>query len=98
MKKAIVVIGANYGDEAKGAYTDFFASQADDSIVIRFNGGAQAGHTVQLGLDRIIFSHFGSGSLAGRPTYLSEFFVNQTAHPRINLMIQGYVHSLHYES
>lgn len=80
MKKAIVVIGANYGDEAKGAYTDFFASQADDSIVIRFNGGAQAGHTVQLGLDRIIFSHFGSGSLAGRPTYLSEFFVN---HPML---------------
>jgi adenylosuccinate synthase len=78
--KSIVVIGSNYGDEAKGAYTDFFASQNDDSIVIRFNGGAQAGHTVQHEEVRHVFSHFGSGSLAGRPTYLSEFFVN---HPML---------------
>lgn len=42
MVKAIV--GANWGDEGKGKITDMFASEAD--IVIRFQGGANAGHTI----------------------------------------------------
>ena len=42
MVKAIV--GANWGDEGKGKITDMFAQQAD--IVIRFQGGANAGHTI----------------------------------------------------
>ena len=42
MVKAIV--GANWGDEGKGKITDMFASKAD--IVIRFQGGANAGHTI----------------------------------------------------
>ena len=81
MKNIIAVIGANYGDEAKGAYTDYFAYNNQNSIVVRYNGGAQAGHTVVTpeGI-RHVFHHFGAGTLAGRPTYLSEFFVN---HPMI---------------
>ncbi len=42
MAKAIV--GANWGDEGKGKITDMFAADAD--IVIRFQGGANAGHTI----------------------------------------------------
>lgn len=42
MVKAIV--GANWGDEGKGKITDLLAEQSD--IVIRFQGGANAGHTI----------------------------------------------------
>ncbi len=42
MVKAIV--GANWGDEGKGKITDLFAEQAD--VVVRFQGGANAGHTI----------------------------------------------------
>lgn len=38
------IVGANWGDEGKGKITDMFAQQAD--IVIRFQGGANAGHTI----------------------------------------------------
>lgn len=85
MKKAIAIIGSSFGDEAKGAYTDFFAANNPNSIVIRFNGGAQAGHTVHTPVGtgdglKHVFHHFGSGSLSNTPTYLSEFFVN---HPMV---------------
>ena len=42
MVKAIV--GANWGDEGKGKLTDMLASQSD--VVVRFQGGANAGHTI----------------------------------------------------
>ena len=38
------VVGANWGDEGKGKITDMLARQAD--IIIRFQGGANAGHTI----------------------------------------------------
>lgn len=37
------VVGANWGDEGKGKITDMLAKQAD--IIVRFQGGANAGHT-----------------------------------------------------
>ena len=42
MVKAIV--GANWGDEGKGKITDAMAKEAD--VVVRFQGGANAGHTI----------------------------------------------------
>lgn len=39
-----VIVGANWGDEGKGKITDMFAGKAD--IVVRFQGGANAGHTI----------------------------------------------------
>ncbi|MCH4040485.1 MAG: adenylosuccinate synthase [Lachnospiraceae bacterium] len=39
------VVGANWGDEGKGKVVDVLASQAD--VVIRFQGGANAGHTIK---------------------------------------------------
>jgi adenylosuccinate synthase len=75
MKTAKVVIGAGYGDCGKGLVTDFLAQGWAD-ITVRFNGGSQALHTVKHpGGPSHAFSHFGSGSLRGIPTYLSQHFV-----------------------
>ena len=41
---AIVVIGAQWGDEGKGKVTDLLGSQV--SYVVRYQGGNNAGHTV----------------------------------------------------
>ena len=73
--RARVVIGANFGDEGKGLITDYLCHQGA-GIVVRFNGGAQAGHTVvRPDGRRHVFHHFGSGSFEGVPTYLSQFFL-----------------------
>jgi adenylosuccinate synthase len=73
--RARVVIGANFGDEGKGLMTDYLCAQGA-GMVVRFNGGAQAGHTVVTPEgDRHVFQHFGSGSFLGVPTFLSQFFV-----------------------
>ncbi|MEB3330270.1 MAG: adenylosuccinate synthase [Candidatus Sericytochromatia bacterium] len=45
----VVVVGAQWGDEGKGKVTDVLAAQAD--VVVRFQGGANAGHTVIVGQD-----------------------------------------------
>ena len=63
MVKAI--IGANWGDEGKGKITDMFAAEAD--CVIRFQGGANAGHT--------IINHYGKFALHQMP---SGVFYEQT--------------------
>lgn len=71
-----IVIGANYGDEGKGLITDYLVREQEAVTVCRFNGGAQAGHTVQLpDGTRHVFHHFGSGTLAGATTYLSHHFI-----------------------
>jgi adenylosuccinate synthase len=71
-----VVIGANFGDEGKGLTTDWLCSKHKPDYVVRFNGGAQAGHTVVTPEGkRHVFSHFGSGTFLGIPTILSRFFV-----------------------
>lgn len=77
-KSAVVIIGAGFGDEGKGLLTDFHAARfGKDCIVARFNGGAQAGHTVVLPDGRRhVHSHFGSGTLSGTATFLSRHFVS----------------------
>ena len=56
-----VVLGAQWGDEGKGKVTDFFASSAD--LVVRFQGGNNAGHTIVVGADKIALSLTPSGVL-----------------------------------
>jgi adenylosuccinate synthase len=71
------VVGAHFGDEGKGLVTDYVATQSKKTtLVVRFNGGAQAGHTVETpcGL-RHVFRHMGSGSFTGASTCLSRFFI-----------------------
>lgn len=76
MKNIQVVIGAHYGDEGKGQTTHNICKKLNDSVVIRFNSGAQAGHTVEENNERHVFSHVGAGSFNfNSETYLSEFFV-----------------------
>ncbi|CDH44077.1 adenylosuccinate synthetase, partial [Candidatus Contendibacter odensensis] len=81
---AQVVIGAQFGDEGKGRMTAAYAAAVGcDGIVVRFNGGAQAGHTVVTPEGRRhVFSHIGSGTFAGAATFLSRFFVS---HPLLFL-------------
>ena len=43
----VVVVGMQFGDESKGAVVDYLARNAD--LVVRYNGGANAGHTVATG-------------------------------------------------
>ncbi len=42
--QSMAVVGANWGDEGKGKITDMLAEKAD--IIVRFQGGANAGHTI----------------------------------------------------
>ena len=44
MKKVDVILGLQWGDEGKGKITGMLAKQAD--IIVRFQGGANAGHTI----------------------------------------------------
>ncbi len=48
-----VVVGAQWGDEGKAKIVDFLTHEAD--LVIRFQGGANAGHTVEVGDQKFIF-------------------------------------------
>ncbi|MYG18032.1 MAG: adenylosuccinate synthetase, partial [Gemmatimonadales bacterium] len=45
--RCVVVVGAQWGDEGKGKIVDVLAEQA--TIVARYQGGANAGHTVRVG-------------------------------------------------
>lgn len=72
-KKAIAVIGANYGDEGKGATVHHLARRFNIFDVVRFNGGSQAGHTVQINNGaRHIFHTYGSASLIQASTWYTE--------------------------
>lgn len=66
------VIGCGFGDEGKGMTVDYLCSQSPEALVVRFNGGHQAGHTVVTDQTRHVFSNLGSGTLRGIPTYWSK--------------------------
>lgn len=68
-----IVIGLGFGDEGKGLTTSHLCSGMHDPIVVRFNGGHQAGHTVVREDKRHVFSTYGSGTLQGVPTYWSQY-------------------------
>jgi adenylosuccinate synthase len=69
MSTAHIVLGLGYGDEGKGLATDWLCRRHQPALVVRFNGGAQAGHTVtEADGRRHVFSSFGAGTLAGVPT------------------------------
>ncbi|RSK37487.1 adenylosuccinate synthetase [Hymenobacter metallilatus] len=71
---AWVVVGLGFGDEGKGLATDYLCREHPGALVVRFNGGPQAGHTV-VAADgrRHVFSSFGAGTLRGSPTYWSGY-------------------------
>jgi adenylosuccinate synthase len=57
----VVVVGAQWGDEGKGKLVDVLAEQAD--LVVRYQGGANAGHTVVTGDTQFILQQIPSGIL-----------------------------------
>jgi adenylosuccinate synthase len=61
---AIIVTGASWGDEGKGKIVDFLADSAD--IVVRFQGGNNAGHTVVIKGNKFKFHLLPSGSLQNK--------------------------------
>jgi len=79
MKTASVVIGLNYGDEGKGLFTDYLTKNInidEPKLVVRYNGGCQAGHTVEKANgERYVFSAFGAGTFNKVPTYYSKRFI-----------------------
>jgi adenylosuccinate synthase len=60
-RRTIVVVGAQWGDEGKGKLVDVLAERAD--WVVRYQGGANAGHTVQIGNDTFVLHQIPSGIL-----------------------------------
>ena len=57
----IAVIGLQWGDEGKGKIIDYLAKDSD--IIVRFQGGNNAGHTVVLGGKKFVFHIIPSGIL-----------------------------------
>jgi adenylosuccinate synthase len=76
MKKAIITVGLGFGDCGKGATVDYLARKHNAELVVRYSGGSQAGHNVELpdGF-RHTFSQYGAGTLAGVPTYLGRHVI-----------------------
>ena len=60
----VAVIGAQWGDEGKGKVVDWLASRAD--IVVRFQGGHNAGHTLVVGNETYKLSLLPSGVVRGK--------------------------------
>src|SRR5690554_3039393 len=61
----IAMIGAQWGDEGKGKVVDALAAEAD--LVVRYSGGANAGHTVVVGDEVYKLHHLTCGTLHDRP-------------------------------
>jgi adenylosuccinate synthase len=59
-----VVVGAQWGDEGKGAVVDIYAAQAD--LIVRFQGGNNAGHTVFIGDEMFALHLVPTGILRGK--------------------------------
>ena len=60
------VVGANWGDEGKGKITDMLAEKAD--IIVRFQGGANAGHTIVNNYGKFALHTLPSGVFYGHTT------------------------------
>jgi adenylosuccinate synthase len=58
---AVVVVGAQWGDEGKGKIVDIYSRHAD--CIVRYAGGANAGHTLVVDGDKVVFRLIPSGAL-----------------------------------
>jgi len=85
--RAYIVVDLGFGDSGKGLLTDFLVRHFEAGVVVRYNGGAQAGHNVVTPDGRHhTFSQFGSGAFNPYvKTYLSQHVV---IHPKA-LLIEG---------
>jgi len=75
---ATIIVDLGFGDAGKGSLVDFLCDRrrTSKSVVVRFNGGAQAAHHVVTPTGtHHEFAQFGSGALVGASTHLSRFMV-----------------------
>ena len=63
-----IVVGSQWGDEGKGKLTDIFAKDAE--LVVRFQGGNNAGHTVVVGDKTFKLHLIPSGAVQGKKCYI----------------------------
>ena len=78
MRQVFLTVDLGFGDAGKGSIVDFLTRAHAAHTVVRYNGGAQAGHRVVTGGDapqEHVFAQFGSGTLAGAATHLSRFML-----------------------
>ena len=75
--RTIAVIGKNFGDEGKGFTCSCLASSLKKSLIIKHNGGGQAGHTVEdpEGKWRFIHHQIGAGAEYHVPTLFADSFM-----------------------
>lgn len=73
----VIIVDLGYGDAGKGTMVDWLCASQPVHTVVRFNGGAQAGHNVVMPDGRHhTFAQYGSGTLRpGTRTHLSRFCV-----------------------
>jgi adenylosuccinate synthase len=77
LSRVWIVVDLAFGDAGKGTITDFLVRDTGAKLVVRFNGGAQAGHNVVTTDGRAhTFSQFGAGTFVpGTRTFLAETVV-----------------------
>src|ERR1700733_9823908 len=63
---AVVIVGAQWGDEGKGKIVDIYTEDCD--MVVRYAGGPNAGHTLVVGQDKLIVRLVPSGILRPQTT------------------------------
>ena len=68
MGRCVVVVGTQWGDEGKGKITDYLANQAD--IVVRSQGGNNAGHTMVVKGEQFISHLVPSGILQKKTCFI----------------------------
>ena len=75
--RTIAVIGKNFGDEGKGFTCSRLASSLKNALIIKHNGGGQAGHTVEdpKGKWRFIHHQIGAGAEYHVPTLFADSFM-----------------------
>ena len=75
--RTIAVIGKNFGDEGKGFTCSCLASSLKNALIIKHNGGGQAGHTVEdpEGKWRFIHHQIGAGAEYYVPTLFADSFM-----------------------
>ena len=75
--RSIAVIGKNFGDEGKGFTCSRLASSLKNALIIKHNGGGQAGHTVEdpKGKWRFIHHQIGAGAEYHVPTLFADSFM-----------------------
>jgi len=71
----IIVNGLGFGDECKGSMVDFLSHALNINTVVRYNGGCQAAHNVDVGPIHHTFAQFGSATLNNGQTILSKFML-----------------------